>query len=264
MAPMTNPVFRIILVRTVQASVLALAAHQVLHWPWAGPHALGLFLTPGLCGYFVFVFVAPWTWGLPIETRLGTRERVVALTFDDGPSCAATPRILDTLEACNVQATFFVLGDQLEGSEAMLGRMVAQGHTVGVHGQTHAPLVLLPWGAVSRMLAAAKASVRRACPDASVHWLRAPHGFKTIALPFLARRAGLQACAWSVNSHDYQLADPEQIAGNVLKRIHPGAIVLLHDGAANRATADALPLILDGLTRRGYRCVPLPPPGGSG
>jgi len=63
LAPVINPVFRIVAVRTVQASVLALVVHFALHWPWAGPHALGLFLTPALCLYFVFVFVAPWTWG---------------------------------------------------------------------------------------------------------------------------------------------------------------------------------------------------------
>ncbi len=259
LAPVINPVFRIVAVRTVQASVLALVVHFALHWPWAGPHALGLFLTPALCLYFVFVFVAPWTWGLPILTRLPARERIVALTFDDGPNSTVTPRILDTLEAWGVQATFFVLGERLEETGDMLGRMVNGGHTIGLHGQTHAPLVLPPWRSIGRMLAEAKASAGRACPEAAVHWLRAPHGFKTIALPFLARRAGLRLCAWSVNPHDYQLSDPEQIAHNVLMYIRPGAIVLLHDGEANRATADALPLILDGLTHRGYRCVPLPP-----
>jgi len=261
MVPVINPVFRIVAVRTVQASVLAWVAHVLLHWPWTGPHALGLFLTPWLCGYFVFVFVAPWTWGLPIVTRLRTRERVVALTFDDGPAAGTTPRILETLESWGVRATFFVLGSQIEGSGDVLRRMADHGHTIGLHGQTHAPLVLPPWSFISRTLAEAKASLGRTCPEASVQWLRAPHGFKTIALPFLARRAGLRLCAWSVNSHDYQLSDPEQIALHVLKRIRPGAIVLLHDGAANRATADALPLILDGLALRGYRCVSLPPPG---
>lgn len=263
MVLVTNPVFRIVLVRTAQACVWAIAAHYALRWPWVGPHALGLFLTPLLCGYFVFVFVAPWTWGLPIVARLRTRERVVALTFDDGPASGITPRVLDTLESFGVRATFFVLGTRLEGNGDVLRRMACNGHTVGLHGQTHAPLVLPPWGWITQSLAHAKASAERACPEASVHWLRAPHGFKTIALPFLARRLGLRLCAWSVNPHDYQLSDPDKIARSVLKHIRPGAIVLLHDGAANRATADALPMILDGLARRGYRCVPLPPPGAS-
>ncbi len=260
---MTNPVFRIILVRTVQASVFALALHFALHWPWRGPHALGLFLTPALCGYFVFVFVAPWTWGLPITARLRTRERVIALTFDDGPALGITPRILETLASYGVQATFFVLGSQVEGREDVLDRMVQDGHTVGLHGQTHTPLVLPSWGAVGRTLAEARARVEFACPDAPVRWLRAPHGFKTLALPFLARRAGLRLCTWSVNSHDYALSDPDQIAHNVLKKLRPGAIVLLHDGSANWGTVQALPLILDGLARRGYRCVSLPLEGGA-
>ncbi len=252
---MTNPVFRIVWVRTAQASLLACAAHWALHWPWTGPHALGLFLTPALCAYFVFVFVAPWRWGLPIKTRLRTRERVVALTFDDGPSVLVTPRILETLESYGAQATFFVLGNQMENNSDLVRRMVSRGHAVGLHGQTHAPLVLPSWAAINRTLAEANANVHHACPDADLCWLRAPHGFKTLALPFLARRAGLHLCAWSLNAHDYQLSDPVQIAQNVLKRLHPGAIVLLHDGAANSATADALPLILQGLAQNGYRCV---------
>lgn len=255
----TNPVGRIVAVRTAQGSALACLAHALLHWPWTGPHALGLFLTPALCAYFVFVFVAPWTWGLPILARLRTRERIVLLTFDDGPSSAVTPRILDTLAAYHAQATFFVLGSQLKNNADILRRIARSGHTVGLHGQTHAPLVLPPWASIRRTFAEAQASVELACPGLPVRWLRAPHGFKTIVLPFLARRAGLHLCAWSVNSHDYELADARQIAQNVLHNIHPGAIVLLHDGASNAATADALPLILDGLARRGYRCAPLPP-----
>lgn len=255
----TNPVFGIILVRTAQASLLAWALHALLHWPWTGPHALGLFLTPALCAYFVFVFVAPWAWGLPITTRLGTRARVVALTFDDGPASAVTPRILDTLAQYGVQATFFVLGNQVEGNEDLLRRITAEGHVLGLHGQMHTPLVLPPWGQILRSLAQARADVERACPGLPVRWLRAPHGFKTCALPFLALRAGLRLCAWSVNSRDYQVSDPAQIADTVLRRAHPGAVVLLHDGAANCDTADALPLILDGLAHLGYRCVPLTP-----
>ena len=70
MRPAENPVYPIIFARTVQASVLVLALHWLLHWPLTGPRALGLFFTPALCLYFVFVFVAPWSWGLPILTRL--------------------------------------------------------------------------------------------------------------------------------------------------------------------------------------------------
>ncbi len=256
---MTNPVFGIVLVRTVQASVLALFGHFILHWPWAGTHALGLFLTPGLCLYFVFVFVASWTWGLPITTCLSAKERSVALTFDDGPASEITPRILETLAQRQIQATFFVLGSQIQGNEDILRRIAEEGHAIGLHGQTHTPLVLPPWALISRMLAEAKASVERVCPGVAVRWLRPPHGFKTLALPFLARRAGLRLCAWSVNSRDYQLSRPHEIAQIVLGRIRPGTIVLLHDGASNAATLDALPLILDGLARLGYRCVTLPP-----
>ena len=63
-----NPVYGIIARRTLEASAAGLIGHWALGWPLTGPHALGFFLTPLLCAYFMFVFVAPWSWGLPILT----------------------------------------------------------------------------------------------------------------------------------------------------------------------------------------------------
>ncbi len=101
-----------------------MAVHWLLHWPLVGPHALGLFFTPLLCLYFVFAFVAPWWWGLPILTRLPMREKVAALTFDDGPSPQTTARVLDILRQQGQTATFFVLGEAVAQSPELLRRIV--------------------------------------------------------------------------------------------------------------------------------------------
>ncbi len=257
---MTNPVYPIVVVRTAQASVVGLLGHLLLHWPLTGPHALGLFVTPALCVYFVFAFYAPWTWGLPILTRFSTRERTLALTFDDGPS-PHTERILDILQAHGAQATFFVLGEQARRFPHLIRRMAAEGHAIGLHGETHRALVLASPGDVRGELARAAQSVREACGPAGAQcvWFRPPHGFKSVTLPFVARRAGYKMAAWSVNGRDYAPSQtPQGVALRVLREARPGMVALLHDGPGQSAAMEALPLLLDGLRARGLRCVSLP------
>lgn len=260
----TNPVYRIIAVRTAQASLLALAAHWLLGWPLTGPRALGLFLTPALCLYFAFVFVARWSWGLPILTRLPTSEKSVALTFDDGPSPQTTPAILDTLGRFGVQATFFVLGEAVERSPDLLRRIIAEGHMLGLHGYGHRPFLLQSNREIREEIERAREAVRRACPDAILSpWLRPPHGFKSLGVLWAVHQAGFRLAGWSADGRDYVEGEPERIARNVSDHLRLGAIVLLHDGPGNAATPPALTLLLRALAEQGYRCVMLPPRDGS-
>jgi peptidoglycan/xylan/chitin deacetylase (PgdA/CDA1 family) len=252
-----GPVWTIIVVRTLQASAAALLLHWLLHWPFTGPHALGLWMTPLLCLYFVFVFVAPWRWGLAIQTRLSTTERQVALTFDDGPSPECTPQILDVLAAQDVQATFFVLGMNVRRYPEIIRRIVREGHTLGIHGDQHVPFVLMSAGQVRQEISASRAALTEACPEIKVHWLRPPYGFKSLTLPGIVRRMGCHLVTWNADSRDYRQHNPLQIARTALARLRPGAIILLHDGAGNSSTVEALPAILEALAARNYLCVPL-------
>ncbi len=253
-----NPVLRIIVLRTAQASVAAGLLHWLLRWPLTGPYAMGLFLTPALCLYFVFVFVAPWSWGLPILNRLKTREKAAALTFDDGPSEITAP-ILDILREFGVAATFFVLGEAAERYPELIRRMVAEGHTVGIHAWHHQSFVGVGSGRITAEIQRTQAAVFCACPDASSsRWLRPPHGFKSLRAFWIARKWGLRLAAWNVDSQDYRDSCSANIARRVLNKIMPGAIVLLHDGPENAAATEALPLILAGLIAQGFQCVSLP------
>lgn len=257
---MLNPVYKIVAVRTAQMSALGGLAHWLGHWPLTGPLALGLFLTPALCLYFVFVFVAPLTWGLPILTRLPralTRlprtenPSRVALTFDDGPSAETTPRILDALKAAGAPATFFVLGAAAAHHPDLLRRIAAEGHSIGIHAYAHEPFVLKSRRAIWDEIKRTEAAIHAACPGARIiPWVRPPHGFKSLTLAGTLRRAGYGLAAWSVDSRDYRERDFERIAARVLEHAASSAAVLLHDGPENAATADALPLILRGLKER--------------
>ena len=239
-------------------SALGVLVHFGLHWPFTGPFALGFFLTPALCVYFVFVFVGPLTWGLPILTRLPPGKNAVALTFDDGPSAETTPLILDALRSENAHATFFVLGEAVDRHPDLLRRIAADGHRVGIHAYLHQPFVLQNRRAVLKEIARTEAAIRRACPDAEiVPWVRPPHGFKSLTLLWTLRRAGCGLAAWSVNSRDYKDPSPAQITARVLTA-KAGAIVLLHDGPVNAATASALPPLLRALAERGLVAARLP------
>lgn len=248
-----NPVYGIIFWRTLEASAVALLCHWFLGWPLTGPHALGLFLTPLLCAYFVFVFVAPWSWGLPIVTRLRTRSQEVVLTFDDGPSPEVTPLVLDALRRANVRAAFFVLGEAVENHPTLLRQIVAAGHQIGIHSYQHRPFVRLPSRAIQAEVERTRAAILRACPNAPLtNWMRPPHGFKSLRLVWLARREGWHLAAWSLDSRDYREADAGRVAKTVLSGLRPGTVILLHDGPAQAVTAEALPLVLEGLMARGY------------
>ena len=250
-----SPLLGIISVRTLQASLVAMLLHGVFHWPLTGPTAIGLFLTPLLCLYFVFVFVAPWTWSLPIATRLPTTEKTIALTFDDGPSPETTPFILDILRERGATATFFVLGERAERAPKLIARIVAEGHALGLHGYSHQPLVLCS----RRKFQAELNHAAHSLPAQSFPF-RPPHGFKNLPMAYWAKQMGMTLCAWSLNPRDYKTDDPERIAQTLLSQLHPGAIVLLHDGPANAATVKALPLILDGLAVQGYQTTSLREP----
>ena len=253
-----NPIYPIIAARTVQASVVGWLVHWPLHWPLTGPHALGLFLTPALCVYFVFVFVGTLTWGLPILTRLPGTESRIALTFDDGPSEETTPQVLDILRAEGAHATFFVLGEAVTRHPNILRRIAAEGHSIGIHAYRHQPFVLLDSKTIRAEIAQTEAAIRRACPGARVvPWVRPPHGFKSLTLVWTLRRAGYGLAAWSVDSRDYRASSPQQIAAQVTAKPQAGSIVLLHDGPANAATAEALRPILRGLAERGFLTVTL-------
>ncbi|MDQ2800483.1 MAG: polysaccharide deacetylase family protein [Armatimonadota bacterium] len=254
-----NPVCQIIVVRTAQASLVALAAHWLLYWPLTGPHAVGLFLTPALCVYFVFVFVAQWSWGLPILTRLPRGERVVALTFDDGPSPETTPYVLETLREFGVHATFFVLGEAVDRSPGLLREIIADGHTLGIHAYRHRPFVLLNIREIMCEIQQTQEAISRACPDAALSpWVRPPYGFKSFAALWAIRGAGGRFAAWSLDSRDYHETDPARMAQNVLGHLQPGAVILLHDGPSSAVTVSALPIILQVLKDEEWQCVLFP------
>lgn len=198
---------------------------------------------------------------VPTISRGSRDRRSVALTFDDGPDPRATPQIADTLAAYDARATFFCIGRRLEEHPAIARRLVAEGHELANHSFLHSrTLNFRGPSAMDREIAAGAAAVRAACPGGAEPLYRPPIGLKSPPLSRVAARRGLRVVTWSVHGRDTGGATAQAIARRILARVGPGDIVLLHDGSdrdhVDRSpTADALPLVLQGLKDAGLTCV---------
>jgi peptidoglycan/xylan/chitin deacetylase (PgdA/CDA1 family) len=180
------------------------------------------------------------------------RKRV-ALTFDDGPS-PFTSRILDVLEAAHVRATFFVVGRNVAGREALLTRMLAGGHMIGNHSFTHVNLAKADPAAL-REIDDTQAAIE-AATGFTPCLLRPPFGLGSRKLLRALLSRHLTSTLWSVNPQDFRTPGTATIKRRVLAGVKPGAIILDHDGGGDRSqTVAAIPSIIRTLKARGYTFV---------
>jgi peptidoglycan/xylan/chitin deacetylase (PgdA/CDA1 family) len=189
-------------------------------------------------------------------------ENQVALTFDDGPDPRFTPQILDLLAEHDIQATFFVTGARAEAFPDLLQRIVDEGHIIGNHTYSHPNLV------EANDIAVLEEEVRRTEEIINdiigyrTSLFRAPYGFLYDELVEKLDEMSYSVVGWSVDSLDWQEAEPEVIAYNVISNIHPGAIVLMHDGAGDIGdrtnTIEALRQIIPNLTEQGLEFATVP------
>jgi peptidoglycan/xylan/chitin deacetylase (PgdA/CDA1 family) len=183
--------------------------------------------------------------------------RVVALTFDDGPSTRTTPLVLAALRRYDVPATFFILGALANREPALVRRIVAEGHGIGSHSRAHRILPRLSDAALRDDLERAKASLEKAA-HRSVHLLLPPYGSTSPRVLAAIRRAGMTQVLWSVDPRDWASHSPGQIVSSVLGHTHDGSIVLMHDSGGQAATTGrAVPRIIARLKARGYDMVTL-------
>lgn len=186
-----------------------------------------------------------------------TREKVVALTFDDGPWPGQTDKILRVLRQYKVKATFFMLGYLAKRNRSLARQVAAEGHLVGNHTMGHRKLTALSAGEVDQQIADAESAIISSTGQ-SPEWFRPPGGFISSAVWSRARKASLKVALWNVDPQDWRRPRSTQITHDVVTRVRPGSIVLLHDGGGDRAqTIKALPGIISELQARGYRFVTL-------
>jgi peptidoglycan-N-acetylglucosamine deacetylase len=189
----------------------------------------------------------------PARARAAGSAGVVYLTFDDGPTPAHTPPVLDLLARYRARATFFVVGRSAATWPDLVRREFAAGHGVGNHTWSHRRLTGLSGGRWQAEVGATSATIRRATGSA-VRCLRPPYGTVDAASTYRARAQGLRVVLWDLDTNDWRRPGAAVIAGRVLARVHDGAVVLLHDGGGDRSqTVAALQTVLASLSARGFR-----------
>ena len=182
-----------------------------------------------------------------------TQEKVVALTFDDGPDPNYTGLVLDVLKEKNVKATFFVLGENVKQNPHLLQQIDKAGHEIGNHGYTHSYSSSQFVGEMVKADQVIFNSINH-----HTQFYRPPGGFVSKAVLQGVKEKGHILTLWSIDSKDWRNPGVNQIAHNVVDSSFPGAIILLHDGGEKREqTAEALILIIDRLKNEGYRFVTL-------
>lgn len=183
-----------------------------------------------------------------------TDDKVVALTFDDGPSPTYTPRVLRTLAHYDIQATFFMLGERVDKMPELTNAVVDAGHELGNHTWSHPSMRSLWKSQIREEVCGTTEAIRRAT-GLRPTLFRPPFGrFAPSAVPLLGA-LGFDFILWSADGADWDVEDPQRIAKSVVDEAKPGSIILLHDSKA--ITVEALPLVISGLKARGFSIVPV-------
>ncbi|MCC2307118.1 polysaccharide deacetylase family protein [Cellulomonas chengniuliangii] len=173
---------------------------------------------------------------LTCTVAVATTGRVAALTFDDGPSPAHTPALLDVLAERRVRATFFVLATAAQAHPGLVRRIVADGHELALHGWDHRRLGGLPTGEAVGRVAAARDEVEQ-LSGVRVRLFRPPYGAHTPAQLRGWSRLGLDVVLWSGWAEDWRHDEEEAVAARAIAALTPGGILLLHDVRGDPETA---------------------------
>ncbi len=179
-------------------------------------------------------------------------EKLIALTFDDGPTAGATDDLLDGLAARGVRATFFLCGYRMELFPELPARIAQYGHELAVHGFSHAYLQNLSQEAVESELSDTAALITE-LSGCAARTFRPPGGLYSDAVRSAAEETGLYLALWSIDPHDWRDRDAALIARRILSEARPGCVVLLHD--LYRTSADAALSVVDALQSQGWEFV---------
>ncbi|WGV28655.1 polysaccharide deacetylase family protein [Halotia branconii] len=202
--------------------------------------------------------VAPRFQGVTINSaKLSQGQKVIALTFDDGPWPESTAQVLNILKENNIKGTFFVVGQNVKNYPDLIKRVIAEGHAIGNHTWHH-------WYHYMNQQAAAyevdhTTDLIYKTTGVKTNLFRPPGGIMHNGVVAYARSSKYAIIMWSSDSLDYSRLNVPKLINNVFRLAKPGGIVLMHDGGGNRTkTVQALPEIITGFRKQGYSFVTVP------
>lgn len=186
-----------------------------------------------------------WAKESTVYYSFATEKKELALTFDDGPMKKNTPKILNILKEYNIKATFFLLGENMQGNEKIIQRIYQEGHQIGLHTYSHPNFNKLNKAQIQEEIYK-NIELLQAIIDYTPTFIRPPYGIVTEDFLEIASEMKLTIISWSNDSLDWKKeCNSDQIVNNALSKIHPGSIILMHDKSSNYlASRKALPRII--------------------
>ncbi|MFA4016677.1 MAG: hypothetical protein RUDDFDWM_001787 [Candidatus Fervidibacterota bacterium] len=184
-------------------------------------------------------------------------DKLVALTFDDGPDPRWTPLVLEALKQYKVRATFFIIGKQAELYPELVKRIYSEGHELGNHTYSHPKHMQKESFEELRKEIERCNEVIERITGVRPKLFRPPMGLLNYLIHTAAQVEGLTVVYWTVSADHQDAPTPQAMVERVMRLIHPFAIILMHDGRTKERWKDvkALPMIIEGLKKRGYQFV---------
>ncbi len=215
----------------------------------------------GAAGYQSMAWTGQWYGKTFIGLPRGARQ--IALTYDDGPNDPHTLRLLETLAAQGVTATFFLVGSYVRQRPDIAREIVQAGHVVGNHTFTHPLLVLKSGAEIRREISDCRSALQDAIGEHS-NLFRPPFGGRRPAVLRIVRGLGLEPVMWNVAGNDWNAPPAAEIESKIGKHVRGGDVILLHDGGHKGMGADrsqsviATGGLVTSLRSRGYDLVTIP------
>ncbi|MDD5595282.1 MAG: polysaccharide deacetylase family protein [Candidatus Omnitrophica bacterium] len=194
--------------------------------------------------------------------RVPESQKLVAITFDDGPSPVWTPKILDALQRAGVKATFFMIGEHVLKYPEIAKRVVKEGHEIGNHSFDHHVLLYYTMEELEQEVNSGEDAIRKVT-GVTTHYFRPPKAWLTAAEKKKLKEMGYEVILWSLNSKDWVTFDDKYIIRYLVRHVRPGDIILFHDsggvfnteGGSRHETVLTIPKLVEKLQDRGYKFV---------
>ena len=188
--------------------------------------------------------------------------KVVALTFDDGPSPKWTPQILDELKKAGAKATFFMLGEHVEKYPDIARRVASEGHEIENHTYDHHVLIYYKPSELEKQIKDTERIIKEVTGQ-QTQYLRPPKAWLIGREKRQIGAMGYKVVLWTLNAKDWVNFDDKYIVGHILSRVKPGDIILMHDsggvwgaeGGRRKQTVKTVPKLIEGLRNKGYSFV---------
>lgn len=189
---------------------------------------------------------------LPQQQTQGEGREVkgyVALTFDDGPHPVYTPRLLEGLKERGARATFFLIGQNIDGNEDVIRKMKEDGHLIGNHSQNHMQLTRERAGEACEQINRTNEKIRQITGE-TPEYVRPPYGSWSEELECLVP---MRVVLWNLDTLDWKTQNKDKIVSHVMSHVEDGSVILLHD--VYDTSVEAALEIVDRLLAEGYNFV---------